>query len=104
MPRYYFHLTDGKQVLNNHTGIDLPGNAAARDDALALARDLEHRVVMPGWNWTGWFVSSGMRLQVWSAGTPGGRVAQYFRVVWRPKLRNCVTLASQCSWGRVIFL
>ena len=29
MPRYYFHLTDGKQVLNNHKGIDLPGNAAA---------------------------------------------------------------------------
>ena len=20
MPRYYFHLTDGKQVLNNHKG------------------------------------------------------------------------------------
>ena len=56
MPRYYFHLTDGKQVLNNHTGIDLAGNAAAREDALALARDLEHGVVMPGWNWTGWFV------------------------------------------------
>jgi hypothetical protein len=50
MPRYYFHLTDGKQVLNNHKGIDLPGNAAAREDAVALARDLEHGVVMPGWN------------------------------------------------------
>jgi hypothetical protein len=48
MPRYYFHLTDGKQVLNNHKGIDLSGNAAARDDALALARDLKHGAVMPG--------------------------------------------------------
>ena len=57
MPRYYFHLTDGKQVLNNHKGIDLPGNAAAREDALALARDLKHGAVMPGWNWTGWFVA-----------------------------------------------
>jgi len=28
MPRYYFHLTDGKQVLNNHKGIDLSGNDA----------------------------------------------------------------------------
>jgi hypothetical protein len=56
MPRYYFHLTDGKQVLNNHKGIDLSGNAAAREDALALARDLKHGAVMPGWNWTGWFV------------------------------------------------
>ncbi|MGC1925588.1 MAG: hypothetical protein WA706_17460 [Pseudolabrys sp.] len=51
MPRYYFHLTDGKQVLSNHKGIDLPGDAAAREDALALARDLKHGAVMPGWNW-----------------------------------------------------
>ena len=29
MPRYYFRLTEGKQVLNNHKGIDLPGDAAA---------------------------------------------------------------------------
>ena len=43
-----FPLTDSKQVLNNHTGIDLPGNTAAREDALALARDLEHGVIMPG--------------------------------------------------------
>ena len=37
-----FHLTDGKQVLNNHKGVDLSGNAAAREDAAAMARDLEH--------------------------------------------------------------
>jgi hypothetical protein len=42
MPRYFFHLTDGEQVLDNHKGIDLPGNAAARDDAVVLARDLKH--------------------------------------------------------------
>ena len=40
MPRYYFQLSDGKQVLNNHKGIDLAGNAAAREDALLLAREL----------------------------------------------------------------
>jgi Domain of unknown function (DUF6894) len=57
MPRFYFHLTDGKHVLNNHKGIDLSGNAAAREDALALARDLKHGAAMPGWNWTGWFVA-----------------------------------------------
>ena len=56
MPCYYFLLTDGKQVLNNHKGIDLPGNAAARMDAVALARDLKHGKVMPNWDWTGWFV------------------------------------------------
>lgn len=57
MPRYFFHLTDGKHVLNNHQGIDLPGNAAAREDAVALARDLKNGKTMPGWNWSGWFVS-----------------------------------------------
>lgn len=57
MPRYFFHLTDGKQVLNNHKGVDLPGNAAARDDAAVIARDLKHGKAMAGWDWSGWFVS-----------------------------------------------
>jgi hypothetical protein len=57
MPRYYFHLTNGKQVLNNHQGIDLPGDAAARTDAVALARDLKHGPTMRDWDWTGWFVA-----------------------------------------------
>src|SRR5262249_20328962 len=50
-------LSDGRQVLNNHKGIDLSGNAAAREDALVLARDLKHEAVMPGWDWSGWFVT-----------------------------------------------
>ena len=57
MPRYYFHLTDGKNVLNNHKGIDLPGNAAAREDARKLAGDLKNGENMPGCDWDGWFVS-----------------------------------------------
>jgi hypothetical protein len=57
MPRYFFHLTNGKQVLDNHQGIDLPGNAAARTDAVALARDLKHGATMRDWDWTGWFVA-----------------------------------------------
>jgi hypothetical protein len=57
MPRYYFNLTNGKQALSNHKGIDLPGDAAARADAVALARDLIHGTAMPGWDWTGWFVA-----------------------------------------------
>lgn len=56
MARYFFRLTDGNQVLNNHRGIDLPGPAAAREDAVALARDLRLGTVMPGFNWGGWFV------------------------------------------------
>ena len=57
MPRYFFHLTDGKTVLNNHQGIDLAGNAAAREDAVKLAGNLKQGAVMPGFNWGGWFVA-----------------------------------------------
>jgi hypothetical protein len=49
MPRYYFRLTDGKRTLDNHRGIDLPGNAAARTDAVALAHDLKQGHAMSGW-------------------------------------------------------
>jgi hypothetical protein len=57
MPLYYFRLTNGTQVLDNHEGVDLPGDAAARTDAVALARNLAHGEAMPGWDWSGWFVS-----------------------------------------------
>jgi hypothetical protein len=57
MPRYYFHLTDGKTVLDNHQGMDLAGDAAACADAAALAYDLRRGVKMPGWKWDRWFVA-----------------------------------------------
>jgi hypothetical protein len=57
MPRYFFHLTDGRTVLNNHKGIDLAGDAAAREDARKLAGDLRRGAIMPGFHWDGWFVA-----------------------------------------------
>ncbi|MEA2966951.1 MAG: hypothetical protein QOE78_212, partial [Alphaproteobacteria bacterium] len=51
MPRYFFHLTDGKETVNNPEGMDLPGTAAAREEAMVLARDLKHGKVMPGRSW-----------------------------------------------------
>ena len=57
MPRYYFRLTNGAQILSNHKGIDLPGDAGARTDAQALARELARGGVMPAWDWTGWVVA-----------------------------------------------
>lgn len=57
MPRYYFRLTDGAKVLSNHKGVDLAGDAAARDDAIALAHHLRHSVAMQGWDWHGWFIN-----------------------------------------------
>src|SRR6476659_8276303 len=57
MPRYYFHLTDGKETVKNPEGMDLPGTAAAREEAMVLARDLKHGKVMPRRSWNGWMVS-----------------------------------------------
>jgi hypothetical protein len=57
MPLYYFHLTDGDTVLDNHQGLELAGNAAALEDARVLADDLRRGEKMPGWNWDGWFVA-----------------------------------------------
>jgi hypothetical protein len=42
---------------NNHKRADLAGNTAAREDAVALARDLKHGAAMPGWDWAGWFTT-----------------------------------------------
>jgi hypothetical protein len=57
MPRYHFHLTDGTHVLKTHQGLELPGNAAAREEAVRLARELKNGTVLPGRKWDAWFVS-----------------------------------------------
>ena len=57
MPRYYFHITNRQQSIENPKGMDLPGNAAARQEAVVLAGELRHGKVMPGRSWQGWFVS-----------------------------------------------
>ncbi len=57
MPRFYFHLTDGKKTLSNHKGVDLPGVAAARLDAVALVHGLKAGAALPGFDWAGWFVA-----------------------------------------------
>ena len=49
---------DGEQDITLPAkGMDLPGEAAAVEDARKLAGDLKNGEKMPGWNWGGWFVS-----------------------------------------------
>jgi hypothetical protein len=55
MPRYYFHLTDGNQVLDDPEGLELPGAAAAREEAVLVAADLKDRLKPR--DWSGWVVS-----------------------------------------------
>ncbi len=57
MPRYYFHVTNGQETLKNPKGMDLPGNAAAREEAVVLARELKQGKVAPGRTWEDWFVT-----------------------------------------------
>lgn len=56
MARYFFQLSDGKEVLKTGKGLELLGNAAAREEALVLARELKDGKVLPGRSWDGWFV------------------------------------------------
>ncbi len=57
MPRYYFHVTNGQETLKNPKGMDLPGNAAAREEAVLLARELKQGKAVPGRTWEDWFVT-----------------------------------------------
>ena len=56
-PCHHFHITNGRESLDNPKGMDLPGNAAARQEAVVLASELRHGKVTPGRNWQGWFVT-----------------------------------------------
>jgi hypothetical protein len=40
MPRYFFHILSGGVTVEDDEGIDLPDMAAARQEAVASARDL----------------------------------------------------------------
>jgi hypothetical protein len=57
MPRYYFRLVKADEVVKMPHGMDLPGNAAAREAALAFARDLKVGKVMSHRRWDGWRVA-----------------------------------------------
>jgi len=55
MPRYFFHLTDGRRQFTDSAGVELPGIWAMRQHAAKQIREL--RGAMPETNlqdWTGW--------------------------------------------------
>jgi hypothetical protein len=54
--RYFFRLTDGNEELDPHQGIELLGNAAAREEAVRFGRDLKSGKMLPDRQWTGWFI------------------------------------------------
>jgi hypothetical protein len=57
MPRYFFHLRFGQRVLPDEEGIELSNRTAARDEALAVVRDLANPEVEGSRRrWAGWFL------------------------------------------------
>jgi hypothetical protein len=57
MPRYFFHLRFGQRVLPDEEGIELSNRTAARDEALAVVRDLTNpEVEATRRRWAGWFL------------------------------------------------
>jgi hypothetical protein len=54
--RYFFRLTNGREELNPHQGIELLGNAAAREEAIRFGRELKAGKMVAGRDWSGWFI------------------------------------------------
>ena len=53
MPRYFFHVHDGKQIPDTQ-GVDLPGVAEARDQAIAAAGEMIRSDGHTVWNGSDW--------------------------------------------------
>jgi Domain of unknown function (DUF6894) len=55
MPRYFFHISDGKLTFTDSTGVEFAGAAAARAHTTRQIRDikgaLSERHIM---DWSGW--------------------------------------------------
>jgi hypothetical protein len=57
MPRYFFHLSFGQRVSPDEEGVELRNRTAARDEALAVVRDLTNPKIKVGrQRWASWFL------------------------------------------------
>jgi hypothetical protein len=72
MPRYYFHLENGQSLLDD-TGVELPGIAAAQNEALGASVDMlkdRPRATATLWNGTPW--------RMWVTDKPNGEGKTFF--------------------------
>src|SRR5262245_51650186 len=53
MPRYFFHLSFGDRFLPDEEGVELASRSAARQEALAVVRELSGSMAN---RWAGWFL------------------------------------------------
>src|SRR5262245_26170062 len=53
MPRYFFHLSFGDRLLPDEEGVELPSRSAARQEGMAVVRELSGSVAN---RWASWFL------------------------------------------------
>src|SRR5262249_55051907 len=59
MPLYFFHLSFGDRTVADDEGVELPSRSAAREEALAVIRDLSNPEVTGNpRRWTSWFLGA----------------------------------------------
>ena len=57
MPLYFFHLSFGDRTVLDDEGVELPNRSAAREEALAVIRDLSNPEVAGNpRRWASWFL------------------------------------------------
>jgi hypothetical protein len=57
MPLYFFHLSFGHRIVPDEEGVELPNRSAAREEALAVIRDLSNPEVAGNRRrWASWFL------------------------------------------------
>ena len=57
MPRYFFHLSFGQRTVPDEEGVELPNRRAARDEALAVVRDIANPEHLGNpRRWASWFL------------------------------------------------
>jgi hypothetical protein len=56
MPLYFFHLSFGDRTVPDDEGVELPNRFAAREEALAVIRDLSNPELGGNPRWASWFL------------------------------------------------
>lgn len=48
MARYYFHIREGDQTIEDHEGLDLPDIAAVQEEVIQAAREIVAELIVQG--------------------------------------------------------
>ena len=95
MPRYFFHVRTDTEIECDEVGLELPGPAAARNQAMLGALDLANDMAMRGRDTAGWTLEV-----VNEAGHILERVLLPRPLPGQPPLRPIASLDRGWPWRR----